>query len=113
MSFSQYVPATIWNRFAAGFNAQLRTVRQGRIRSALLPVINWINSHGNPQFVRCVRVELGWFQATASGYYQLGALVAVDDVVVHDMRQLDKSSNDHLRYLQKIEHRFLLVNYFN
>ncbi|KAJ8632040.1 hypothetical protein MRB53_025376 [Persea americana] len=94
----QYVPATIWNRFIAGFNAQVRTVRQGCIRSALLPVINWINSHGNPQLgVHGVRVELGWFQATASGYYQLGALVAVDDVVVYDMRQLDKSSNDHLR----------------
>lgn len=96
--FLQYVPATIWNRFVAGFNAQVRTVRQGCIRSALRPVINWINSHGNPQLeVHGVRVELGWFQATASGYYQLGALVAVDDVVVYDMRQLDKSSNDHLR----------------
>lgn len=89
-------------------------MRQGCIRSALLPVINWINSHGNPQLgVHGVRVELGWFQATASGYYQLGALVAVDDVVVYDMRQLDKSSNDHLRYPQKIEHRLLFANQLN
>jgi hypothetical protein len=58
----------------------LRTVRQGSIRSTLGPVVSWINSHGNPQLERHgVRVELGWFQSTASGYYQLGIVVAVNE----------------------------------
>uniref|UniRef100_M8BGT4 DUF8003 domain-containing protein n=1 Tax=Aegilops tauschii TaxID=37682 RepID=M8BGT4_AEGTA len=39
-----------------------------------------VESHGNPQLERHgVRVELGWFQATASGYYQLGIVVAVNE----------------------------------
>ncbi|CAN6227202.1 unnamed protein product [Urochloa humidicola] len=76
----QYVSTAIWNRLVAGLNAQLRTVRQGSIRSTLGPVVSWINSHGNPQLERHgVRVELGWFQSTASGYYQLGILVAVNE----------------------------------
>ncbi|OVA12714.1 hypothetical protein BVC80_9019g8 [Macleaya cordata] len=87
---SQHVPATIWNRLVAGLNAQLRTVRQGCIRSALVPVLNWISTHANPklEFHR-VRIELGWFQATASGYYQLGILIAVGDYSVHHMQQSD------------------------
>ncbi|XP_058085558.1 uncharacterized protein LOC131233017 isoform X2 [Magnolia sinica] len=97
----QYVPTTIWNRLVSGFNAQLRTVRQGRIRSALVPVINWISSHGNAELEsHGVRIELGWFQATASGYYQLGILVSVGDFVLNHMRQSDifnKSTNDHPR----------------
>ncbi|KAK0587259.1 hypothetical protein LWI29_020097 [Acer saccharum] len=44
----QHVPATVWNRLVAGLNAQLRTVRHGSIRTALVPVIDWISSHGNP-----------------------------------------------------------------
>ncbi|XP_077235189.1 mraZ isoform X2 [Tasmannia lanceolata] len=95
---AKYIPTTIWTRFVTGLNAQLRTVRQGCIRSALVPVINWISSHGNPQLEsHGVRVELGWFQATASGYYQLGILVAAGDFVLHHMYQSDASdtsSND-------------------
>jgi hypothetical protein len=76
----QYISTAIWNRLVAGLNAQLRTVKQGSIRSTLKPVISWINSHGNPQLERHgVRVELGWFQTTASGYYQLGIVVAVNE----------------------------------
>ncbi|CAM0908386.1 unnamed protein product [Alopecurus aequalis] len=76
----QYVSTAIWNRLVAGLNAQLRTVKQGSIRSTLEPVISWINSHGNPHLERHgVRVELGWFQTTASGYYQLGIVVAVNE----------------------------------
>ncbi|KAL6653051.1 hypothetical protein ACP70R_011976 [Stipagrostis hirtigluma subsp. patula] len=76
----QYVSTAIWNRLVAGLNAQLRTVRQGSIRSTLVPVVSWINSHGNPQLERHgVRMELGWFQSTASGYYQLGIVVAVNE----------------------------------
>ncbi|XP_042488312.1 uncharacterized protein LOC122068501 isoform X1 [Macadamia integrifolia] len=80
----QHVPPTIWNRLVAGLNAQLRTVRQGSIRYALIPVIKWINSHANPQLeFHGVRIELGWFQATASGYYQLGILVSTGDYSLH------------------------------
>ncbi|VAH40308.1 unnamed protein product [Triticum turgidum subsp. durum] len=80
VSFSQYVSTAIWNRLVAGLNTQLRTVKQRSIRSTLGPVVSWIKSHGNPQLERHgVRVELGWFQATASGYYQLGIVVAVNE----------------------------------
>ncbi|KAF3340460.1 hypothetical protein FCM35_KLT16231 [Carex littledalei] len=76
----QYVSTAIWNRFVAGLNAHLRTVNQRKIRTALGPVLSWISTHGNPQLERCgVRVDLGWFQATASGYYQLGIIVSVNE----------------------------------
>ncbi|XP_061981117.1 uncharacterized protein LOC133701273 isoform X1 [Populus nigra] len=97
----QHVPATVWNRLVAGLNAQLRTVRHGSIRSALLPVIDWICSHGNPQLeFHGVKIELGWFQATASGYYQLGVLVMVGDYSLHSMHQsdcIDKSNGESAR----------------
>lgn len=84
----------------AGLNAQLRTVRHCSIRSALIPVIDWINSHANPQLeFHGVKIELGWFQATASGYYQLGILVAFGDYYFQDMLQPDllDSSDDSTR----------------
>lgn len=96
--YTQHVPATVWNRLVAGLNAQLRTVRHGSIRSALIPIIRWISSHGNPQLeFHGVKIELGWFQATASGYYQLGILVVVGDYSLHNMNQsdlLDRSSDE-------------------
>lgn len=74
----------------SGLNAQLRTVRHGSIRTALGPIIDWINSHANPQLdFHGVKIELGWFQATASGYYQLGVVVAVGEYSLHDMHQSD------------------------
>ncbi|KAJ4759142.1 ephrin type-B receptor [Rhynchospora pubera] len=77
----QYVSTAIWNRFVSGLNAQLRTVNRRKIRTALAPVLSWISTHGNPQLERSgVRVELGWFQATASGYYQLGIVVSINEV---------------------------------
>ncbi|WCJ20729.1 hypothetical protein M5689_002944 [Euphorbia peplus] len=93
----QHVPASVWNRLVAGLNAQLRTVRHGSIRSALLPVIGWINSHANPQLeFHGVNVQLGWFQATASGYYQLGILVMFGEYPLHSLDHSDfmDSSND-------------------
>ncbi|XP_057449726.1 uncharacterized protein LOC130740994 isoform X1 [Lotus japonicus] len=87
---AQHVPATVWNRLVAGLNAQLRTVRHGSIRVTLGPVVDWINSHANPQLeFHGVKIELGWFQATASGYYQLGIVVAVGDYSLHDLHQSD------------------------
>ncbi|OMO91688.1 hypothetical protein CCACVL1_07052 [Corchorus capsularis] len=86
----QHIPPTVWNRLVAGLNAQLRTVRHGSIRSALVPVMDWISSHGNPQLeFHGVKIELGWFQATASGYYQLGILVVVGDFTFHNLHQPD------------------------
>ncbi|XP_050220602.1 uncharacterized protein LOC126670974 isoform X2 [Mercurialis annua] len=97
----QHVPASVWNRLAAGLNAQLRTVRHSSIRSALLPVIDWINSHANPQLeFHGVKIELGWFQATASGYYQLGILVMVGEFSLNNLHQsglLDGRSYDRTR----------------
>nr|XP_023923290.1 uncharacterized protein LOC112034708 isoform X2 [Quercus suber] len=96
----QHVPATVWTRLVAGLNAQLRTVRHCSIRSALIPVIDWINSHANPQLeFHGIKIELGWFQATASGYYQLGILVAFGDYYFQDMLQPDllDSSDDSTR----------------
>lgn len=76
----------------AGLNAQLRTVRHGSIRSALLPVIDWISSHANPQLdFHGVKIDLGWFQATASGYYQLGILVMVGEHSFYSMNQSESS----------------------
>lgn len=96
--YFQHVPATVWNRLVAGLNAQLRMVRHGSIRSDLVPIINWINSHANPQLeFHGVKIDLGWFQATASGYYQLGILVIVDDYPhqnVHHIEMFDESSNE-------------------
>ncbi|XP_010518683.1 PREDICTED: uncharacterized protein LOC104798344 isoform X2 [Tarenaya hassleriana] len=92
----QHIPPSVWHRFVAGLNAQLRTVRHGSIRSALLPVISWINSHANPQLeFHGVRIELGWFQATASGYYQLGILVFVGDYPLNTVGQSDSFSRSY------------------
>ncbi|GKV10746.1 hypothetical protein SLEP1_g22067 [Rubroshorea leprosula] len=98
----QHIPPTVWNRFVAGLNAQLRTVRHGSIRSALVPVMNWINSHGNPQLeFHSVKIELGWFQATASGYYQLGILVVVGDYTIHNVHHPDLVDRSHSECLRK------------
>lgn len=97
MSFHlQHVPVTVWNRLVAGLNAQLRTVRHGSIRSALVPVIGWIRSHGNPQLeFHGSRIELGWFQATATCYYQLGILVVVGDYSFNSLHQYDLLDRSH------------------
>lgn len=65
-------------------------MRHGSIRTALGPVVYWINSYANPQLeFHGVKIELGWFQATASGYYQLGIVVAVGDYSLLDLHQSD------------------------
>ncbi|KAL2610427.1 hypothetical protein R1flu_029000 [Riccia fluitans] len=73
----QALSPTVWYRFVAGLKAQLRTVRKGALRSTLRPVDDWLNSHVNPRFsVEGIRVDLAWFQATATGYYQLGVVLS-------------------------------------
>ncbi|XP_075101419.1 uncharacterized protein LOC107787423 [Nicotiana tabacum] len=107
---AQHVPSTVWNRLVAGLNAQLRTVRHGSIRSALLPVLNWVRSHGNPQLeFHGVKIELGWFQATASGYYQLGILVLAGDHSLYDLPQseVSESCDDFSRNVATIVRRSL------
>ncbi|XP_074269772.1 uncharacterized protein LOC141592825 [Silene latifolia] len=86
---AQHVPSSIWNHLVAGLNAYLRTVRHGFIRSTLAPVICWVNSHANPQLSRHgVRIDLGWFHGTASGYCQLGIwVVVIDDYSTHNTPQ--------------------------
>ncbi|PPR81078.1 hypothetical protein GOBAR_AA39637 [Gossypium barbadense] len=97
-----YVPSTVWNRLVDGLNAQLRTVRHGSIRSALVPVMNWIASHGNPQLrFHGVKIELGWFQATASGYFQLGILVVRHDYIFQNLHQPDLSDRSNDEYPRK------------
>lgn len=98
--YVQHVPGTVWNRLVAGLNAHLRMVRHGSIRSHLILVMNWLNSHANPQLeFHGVKIELGWFQATASGYYQLGIWVAVGDYPLQTMHQSEvfESSNESQR----------------
>lgn len=78
----------MWYRMVAGLNAQLRTVRRGCLHSMLLPVIDWLATHANPCLSsQGVRADLAWFQATSSGYFQLGLVVssATDLVQPTDM----------------------------
>jgi len=89
----QVVPSTIWYRIVAGLNAQLRTVRRGTLRSSLLPVLNWLNTHANPRLSTLgVRVDMAWYQATASGYYQLGLVVNPADELPQPMNYPDDLS---------------------
>ncbi|KAL8552848.1 hypothetical protein ACS0TY_001507 [Phlomoides rotata] len=83
---AQHVPATVWSRLVAGLNAQLRTVRQSSVRTALVRVMDWLTTHGNPQLeFHGVKVQLGWFQVTSSGYYQLGILVLAGGCSLQDL----------------------------
>lgn len=60
----------------AGLNAQLRLVRRGHLRLTFGPVISWLDVYANPILARYgVRVDLAWFQPTASGYCQFGLVV--------------------------------------
>ncbi|XP_019446403.1 PREDICTED: uncharacterized protein LOC109349844 [Lupinus angustifolius] len=73
---SQAVPPTIWYRLVAGLNAQLRLVRRGHLKITFGPVINWLDVYANTALATYgVRVDLGWFQPTASGYCQFGLVV--------------------------------------
>lgn len=76
----QAVPSTMWYRMVAGLNAQLRTVRRGSLRSSLLPVMNWLNTHANLRLrMQGVQVDLAWHEATTTGYYQLGLVLNTAD----------------------------------
>ncbi|KAK1354076.1 hypothetical protein POM88_047332 [Heracleum sosnowskyi] len=73
---AKHVTPSVWNLFVAGLDAQLRTVRH--VWNLFVAGLN--AHHGNPQLeFHGVKIELGWFQATATGHYQLGILVVVGD----------------------------------
>lgn len=60
----------------AGLNAQLRLVRRGHLKISLGHIINWLDVYANPTMgTYGVRVDLAWFQPTASGYCQFGLVV--------------------------------------
>lgn len=60
----------------AGLNAQLRLVRRGHLKLSLGHVISWLETHANSTLSTYgVRVDLAWFQPTASGYCHFGLLV--------------------------------------
>ncbi|KAF5481918.1 hypothetical protein F2P56_002530 [Juglans regia] len=72
---SQSIPPTIWYRLVAGLNAQLRLVRRGHMKISFGHVISWLETHANPTLSSYgVRVDLAWFQPTASGYCHFGLL---------------------------------------
>ncbi|KAG6466027.1 hypothetical protein ZIOFF_076177 [Zingiber officinale] len=73
---SQAVPPTIWYRLVAGLNAQLRLVRRGQLKTTLMPVLSWIETHASPPLKRHgVCIDLARIQASALGYSQLGLVV--------------------------------------
>ncbi|KAL6984708.1 hypothetical protein U1Q18_018090 [Sarracenia purpurea var. burkii] len=78
---SQSVPPTIWFRFVAGLNAQLRLVRRGHLQTSFRFIVGWLETHANPTLITYgVRVDLARFQPTSCGYHQFGLIVrAVED----------------------------------
>ena len=81
---SQSIPPTIWYRLVAGLNAQLRLVRCGHLKKTFDHVVGWLETHANPTLCAySVRVDLAWFQPTASGYCQFGLLLSAleNDIV--------------------------------
>ncbi|KAJ0601687.1 hypothetical protein HanIR_Chr03g0131581 [Helianthus annuus] len=74
---NQAMPPTIWYRFVAGLNAQLRLVRRGRLRAMFRSVVKWLETYANPTLtIYGVRVDLAFFEATNREYYQYGLLVS-------------------------------------
>lgn len=60
----------------AGLNAQLSLVCRGHLKTTFRHVISWLDIYANPTLSTCgVRVDLAWFQPTASGYCQFGLVV--------------------------------------
>jgi hypothetical protein len=62
-------------------------------------VINWLNTHVNPWIsIQGLHADLAWFQATSSGYYQLGLVLSTESEEVvpyslhhYDLRSLTRS----------------------
>ncbi|KAL8128611.1 hypothetical protein V2J09_017766 [Rumex salicifolius] len=77
---SQAIPPTVWYRFVAGLNAQLRLVCSRQLRMTFGPVMDWLETYANPTFrTHGVRVDLSWFRSTAFGYSQFGLVASVSE----------------------------------
>lgn len=86
------MPPTTWYRFVAGLNAQLRLVCTGHLKVMFRPVLGWLGTHANPALrIHGVRVDLAWFQATASGYCQYGLLVYAIEEEIEPACIIDRS----------------------
>ncbi|KAH9605825.1 hypothetical protein KSS87_018586 [Heliosperma pusillum] len=73
---SQSVPSTLWYRFVASLNAQLRLVRRGQLKMTLKFIVEWLETLANPALGRHgLRVDLAWFQQIADAYSQFGLVV--------------------------------------
>ncbi|KAK9715457.1 hypothetical protein RND81_06G166800 [Saponaria officinalis] len=73
---SQSVPSTLWYRFVACLNAQLRLVHRGKLKTTFKYIVEWLETLANPALSRHgLRVDLAWFQQTTGAYYQFGLLV--------------------------------------
>ncbi|XP_061371138.1 uncharacterized protein LOC133313747 isoform X2 [Gastrolobium bilobum] len=95
---SQSIPPTIWYRLVAGLNAQLRLVRRGHLKITFGPVISWLDVYANPRLATYgVRVDLAWFQPTASGYCQFG-------LVVYATENESMSSSNPVHHITSNEH---------
>ncbi|XP_075489131.1 LOW QUALITY PROTEIN: uncharacterized protein LOC142527987 [Primulina tabacum] len=78
---SQSVPPTVWYRFVAGLNAQLRLAHRGFLRSKFHRILRWLELFANPALSNYgVHADLAWFPSTTDGYCHYGLLVyAVDE----------------------------------
>ncbi|WCJ42610.1 hypothetical protein M5689_023407 [Euphorbia peplus] len=95
---SQSVPPTIWYRFVAGLNAQLRLIRRGHLQISFGYVVSWLETHANPALSAYdIRVDLAWFQPTSSGYFQFGLVVCSTE-----KESTSSSSEDQDRWLPRV-----------
>jgi hypothetical protein len=75
----------------AGLNAQLRTVQHDCLKCTLLPVLDWLGTHANPQLSsKGLRVDLAWFQPSTSQHFQLGLVVSATSDFLEPSSPLDK-----------------------
>ncbi|GAB2219700.1 hypothetical protein Droror1_Dr00007337 [Drosera rotundifolia] len=73
------VSSTVWYRFVAGLNAQLRLVRRGQTFAA---IISWLETHGNPTLSAYgVQVDLAGFHRTATGFSHFGLVMRAAEAV--------------------------------
>ncbi|GAB2234957.1 hypothetical protein Droror1_Dr00004230 [Drosera rotundifolia] len=93
----QSVSSTVWYRFVAGLNAQLR---RGQTFAA---IISWLETHGNPTLSAYgVQVDLAGFHRTATGFSHFGLVMraaeAVSVKVVGESKCRCSKSKQQLRY---------------
>ncbi|EPS64424.1 hypothetical protein M569_10357 [Genlisea aurea] len=101
---SQSVPPTVWYRFVAGLNAQLRLTKKGCLRENFCRVIHWLDGFANPALrVYSIHVDLAKFQSTSCGYCHYGILIytveeEIDNSVPSDFFHGEPENEQHSRY---------------